>query len=215
MARLSAAGARVEPLAAPEVSEALGLAATLSAAEAYGRWRDLIEANPDAMFPRILERFRGGATVQAAEFVASWLRLDAARLAWADGVAAADAVILPTAPILPPDAERLMTDEAYYVAENLLALRNTRIASLLGLCAITLPAGEPSCGIMLMGPAGARGGCCVWLPPRSARWADGQRAKRSQFSARAPRPCGVFSGPAGNSGYRACKRGDTTPVMRQ
>jgi aspartyl-tRNA(Asn)/glutamyl-tRNA(Gln) amidotransferase subunit A len=39
------------------------------------------------------------------------------------------------------------------VAENLLALRNTRIANLLGLCAITLPAGEPSCGISLMGPA--------------------------------------------------------------
>jgi aspartyl-tRNA(Asn)/glutamyl-tRNA(Gln) amidotransferase subunit A len=157
VARLSAAGARIERLAAPEVVEALGLAALLSSAEAYGQWRDVIEPTPEVMFPRILERFRGGATVLAADYVAAWLRLDALRLAWADRVAAADAVILPTAPILPPDAQRLMTDDAYYVAENLLALRNTRIASLLGLCALTLPAGEPSCGISLVAPAGQEG----------------------------------------------------------
>jgi aspartyl-tRNA(Asn)/glutamyl-tRNA(Gln) amidotransferase subunit A len=154
LARFAAAGARIERLEAPEVSEALGLAALLSSAEAYGQWRTVIEAAPEVMFPRILDRFRGGAGVSAADFVAAWLRLDALRAIWSARVAGADAVILPTAPILPPDAARLMTDDAYYVTENLLALRNTRIASLLGLCALTLPAGEPSCGISLMGLPG-------------------------------------------------------------
>jgi aspartyl-tRNA(Asn)/glutamyl-tRNA(Gln) amidotransferase subunit A len=153
VARLGAAGARIEQLAAPEVTEAMGLAALLFTAEAYAIWRDTIEAAPQKMFPRILERFRSGAGFTAADYVAGWRRLRELRRIWADRVAGADAVILPTAPILPPQANRLMTDDAYYVAENLLALRNTRIANLLGLSAVTLPAGVPSCGISLMGPA--------------------------------------------------------------
>ena len=153
VARLGAAGARIEQLAAPEVTEAMGLAALLFTAEAYAIWRDTIEAAPQKMFPRILERFRSGSGFTAADYVAGWRRLRALRRIWADRVAGADAVILPTAPILPPQANRLMTDDAYYVAENLLALRNTRIANLLGLSAVTLPAGAPSCGISLMGPA--------------------------------------------------------------
>jgi aspartyl-tRNA(Asn)/glutamyl-tRNA(Gln) amidotransferase subunit A len=155
VAKLITAGARVQPVKAPEVTEAMGLAAALFTAEAYGQWRDVIEAAPDRMFPRILDRFRSGAGVLATDYLAGWRRLEALRAIWADRVAGADAVILPTAPILPPDANRLMTDDAYYVTENLLALRNTRIGNLLGLCALTLPAGEPSCGISLMGAAGA------------------------------------------------------------
>jgi len=46
-----------------------------------------------------------------------------------------------------------MTDDGYYVSENLLALRNTRIANLMGICALTLPTSQPSCGITLMGAA--------------------------------------------------------------
>ena len=153
VARLAAAGARVQRLEAPEVAEAMALAPVLFTAEAYAIWRDVIEAAPQKMFPRILERFRSGAGFSAADYVAGWRRLRGLRRIWADRVGSAEAVILPTAPILPPHANRLMTDDAYYVSENLLALRNTRIANLLGLCAVTLPAGEPSCGISLMGPA--------------------------------------------------------------
>jgi aspartyl-tRNA(Asn)/glutamyl-tRNA(Gln) amidotransferase subunit A len=64
-------------------------------------------------------------------------------------VAGFDAVILPSAPILPPNAHRLMSDDTYYVSENLLALRNTRIGNLMGSCALTLPTGHPSCGLMV------------------------------------------------------------------
>jgi aspartyl-tRNA(Asn)/glutamyl-tRNA(Gln) amidotransferase subunit A len=155
--RLGRAGARIERVTAPEVTEALGLAAILSAAEAYGIWRETIEAAPEKMFPRILDRFRSGAQFSATEYVAAWRRLTTLRSTWADRVAEFDAVLLPTAPILPPDANRLMTDDAYYVTENLLALRNTRIGSLMGVCALTLPTSQPSCGISLMAGAGDEG----------------------------------------------------------
>ena len=59
---------------------------------------------------------------------------------------------MPSAPILPPNIERLGSDHDYYVTENLLALRNTRIGNMMGLSAITLPVkGHPSCGVILMG----------------------------------------------------------------
>lgn len=153
MARLAAKGARIERGAIPEVTEAMALAGVLFTSEAYGIWRDVIEAAPEKMYPRILERFRSGALVSAANYVAAWRRMRELRQRWAERVAGYDAVILPTAPILPPNAQRLMTDDAYYVTENLLALRNTRIANLFGVCAITLPTGQPSCGISLMGQA--------------------------------------------------------------
>ena len=65
-----------------------------------------------------------------------------------------DAVLLPTTANLPPKLERLLAEPDHYAAENLLALRNTNLANLLGLCALTLPAGVPSCGVMAMAQAG-------------------------------------------------------------
>ncbi len=152
--RLARAGVRLSHLQAPEVTEAMALAAPLFTAEAYGLWKTEIERAPDLMFPRILERFRSGAEVAAADYVAGWRRLDVLRRQWAARVAEFDAVILPTAPILPPDAARLISDDTYFVTENLLSLRNTRIGNLLGVCAITLPTGTPSAGLMIMAQAG-------------------------------------------------------------
>jgi aspartyl-tRNA(Asn)/glutamyl-tRNA(Gln) amidotransferase subunit A len=154
IARLARAGAQVTRITAPEVAEAMGLAAILFTAEAYGIWRDTIEKAPEKMFPRILERFRSGGTFQAADYVAAWRRLHTLRDLWSARAAAFDAVLVPTSPILPPDANRLMTDDVYYLTENLLALRNTRIGNLMGLCALTLPTSQPSCGVSLMGGAG-------------------------------------------------------------
>ena len=152
--RLSRAGAVLETVKIPEVVEAMSLAAITFTAEAYGIWGKTIEAAPEKMFPRILERFRSGAAFSAADYVAAWRRLEELRKVWAAKTAAYDAVILPTAPILPPDAQRLLDDNDYYVTENLLALRNTRIGNMFGLCGVTLPTGQPSCGISFMAGPG-------------------------------------------------------------
>lgn len=154
LARLARGGARLERIAVPEMAEALALAGILFTAEAWAIWRDTIEAAPQKMFPRILDRFRSGAGVAAADYIAGWRRLEAIRALWRDRVAGFDAVALPTSPILPPDRERLMTDADYYVSENLLALRNTRIGNLMDGCALSLPTSEPSCGLMLLAGCG-------------------------------------------------------------
>ncbi|MCC7321126.1 MAG: amidase [Rubellimicrobium sp.] len=151
VARLADAGASIDRVALPELAEAMSLSGILLTTEAYAIWRDRIEAAPDRMYPPIRDRFRLGGAHSGADFIAAWRRLRAIRAIWADRMAPFDAVLAPTAPILPPDAARLQTDPDYFAAENLLALRNTRIGNLMGLCALTLPTGLPMTGIMLLG----------------------------------------------------------------
>ncbi len=150
--RLQDAGTTVDTVDLPFVNDMLALSPLLYAPEAYGIWKDVIEAAPDKMFQPILERFRGGSAVSAADFVAAWRKLGSYRQMWAEATAQYDAVVIPTAPNLPPDADRLMRDEDYYVTENLLTLRNTRIGNLLGNCSLTLPTGVPSTGILFIAP---------------------------------------------------------------
>ncbi len=152
--RLNAAGAAIDRADSAAVIEAMETTLSLYTAEAYGIWGEVIEANPDKMFHRIRDRFRQGADVKAATFVALWRRLNALREIFYAETAAYDAILIPTAANLPPDVARLDTDDDYFVTENLLTLRNTRVGNLMGLCALTLPTGVPSTGIMLMAHPG-------------------------------------------------------------
>ena len=148
--RLSAAGAQITQITAPEVAEALSLAAILFPAEAYAIWGPTIEAAPHKMFPRILDRFRSGTQIPATDYITARRRLTELRAIFTERTRGFDAILLPTSAILPPHAKRLMTEDAYYVSENLLALRNTRIGNLMDQCVLTLPTGHASCGLSLM-----------------------------------------------------------------
>jgi aspartyl-tRNA(Asn)/glutamyl-tRNA(Gln) amidotransferase subunit A len=148
--RLANAGAIIDTVEVPELAEVMPLSGVLYTAEAYGLWRDVIEANPQLMYDQVLERFRLGAKFSGPDYVAAWAKLRGARRAWDRATAGYDAVLCPTAPNLPPNVDRLASDSDYYVTENLLTLRNTRIGNLMGLCALTLPTGTASCGISLM-----------------------------------------------------------------
>ena len=147
---LSEAGAKVSEIEVKFLSEANSISGSLFASEAYGTWKTKIEASPKLMFPEILARFRSGAEVRAADFVENWQKLHRFRTEFGEITKGFDALLCPTAPILPPSVERLFNDKEYYVSENLLSLRYTRVANLMGLCAITLPTGEPSCGFMML-----------------------------------------------------------------
>lgn len=150
--RLAQAGAVITRAALPCVADALALSGVIYTPETYAQWRDVIESAPDKMFPPVLARFRQGRDHAATDYIAAWAALDGLRAQYLALTAGYDAVLIPTAPILPPNAQRLLTDPAFFTAENLLALRNTRIGNLMGLCALTLPTGVPSTGLSLMAP---------------------------------------------------------------
>ena len=149
--RLEAAGSVVETIAVPAVEEAAALGPTLFPAEAYAQWRERIEADGKKMYGPVRTRFLQGKTIYAADYIAAWHDLNCLRLMYRDAVAGFDAVLLPSCPIMPPKMDALLADDVYFTERNLMALQNTRIGNLLGLAAITLPTGVPSCGIMIQG----------------------------------------------------------------
>ncbi|UWQ79111.1 amidase [Leisingera sp. S132] len=151
MDRLKDAGAEIVPLELPALDDAMGLSPILYTTEAYGLWKDVIEAAPQLMYAEILERFRSGAQFGGPDYVAAWAKLEQCRMAWDQAVAGFDAVLSPVSPILPPNLDRLQSDHDYYVRSNLMALRNTRIGNLMGLCGLSLPTGIPSCGLQVLG----------------------------------------------------------------
>jgi aspartyl-tRNA(Asn)/glutamyl-tRNA(Gln) amidotransferase subunit A len=152
--RLAAAGAILERSASPEVAEALTYSVPIYTEEGYAEWGEAIEADPDVMFHQILKRFRGGRQFDGPTYMRIRHRLEWLRARFRASVAGYAAVLMPTTPNLPPNVDRLLTDDAYYAEENLLTLRNTRIGNMLDLCGITLPSGTPSVGVMAMSPAG-------------------------------------------------------------
>ena len=152
--RLGNAGARIETGDSAAVNEAMETTLSLYTAEAYGTWGKVIEADPEKMNHRIRDRFRQGASIMASDFVALWQRLRALRAEFYAATAEYDAVLIPSAANLPPNVERLDSDDDYFVTENLLTLRNTRVGNLMGLCGVTLPTGVPSTGLMMMSHPG-------------------------------------------------------------
>ena len=147
---LSKYGFKIEEIEVAEVESALALSSLVYPSEAYAEWHDDIEALPDLMYEEILQRFRGGRDVLASDYLKAMRDLEVFKRKYVEKTSEFDGVILPTCPILPPNLERLKSDNGYYVSQNLMALRNTRIANLLGICALTIPTNHLSCGVSIM-----------------------------------------------------------------
>ena len=157
IAALTAAGAAVERGAVPEFEEidsCLDSHGGIVTAEGYVQWREFIDERPADIDPDVLARFHQGRAMSAADI--ETVRAAARRLAPAlyRRMAAFDAVLAPTSPILPPPLAALRDDRDAYARANALALRNTRIGNVLPCCALTLPCGGGPAGLMAMAPAG-------------------------------------------------------------
>ncbi len=159
LARLSAAGALVREEPFPEFADIAPMNAKggFTAAESYAVHRRLLEEKGAAYDPRVSVRVRRGAEQSAADY----LDLVAARNALVDGATARlapfDALVLPTAPILPPRIADLATDDAAYGKANLAALRNPTLINMIDGCAISLPlsgTGGAPVGLMLAASGG-------------------------------------------------------------
>ncbi len=150
--QLERAGAKISSAHVPIIDEAMALAGVLYTTEAYATWQDEIEAAPEKMYDAVRVRFETGRDYSGVEYVRAWQRLDAIRDEYAALTAGYDAVILPSSSIMPPNMQRLIDDSEYFVAENLLALNNTRMGNLTGGAGLTIPTATPSAGLMFMSP---------------------------------------------------------------
>jgi len=134
------------------------------AAEAWAIWGELINSAPNKVFTDVRIRMEKGAKATSgtryAELTQSLSRLSEDYLA---STAHLDAVIMPTVADVPPPLADIAAREGY-AAANQGALRFTRLANMLGLCALTIPCGmtrpakgQPPLpvGLMLMGPPDA------------------------------------------------------------
>ncbi|MCP5088542.1 MAG: amidase [Rhodobacteraceae bacterium] len=151
LSAIGAAGAKISEIELPSVSEIMLLSGCLFTTEAYATWQTEIEAHPELMYHEILERFSAGRNFTGVEYVASQKKMLYLRREYYRQTMEYDAVLMPTSPLLPPNRKRLESDSQYYINANLLALRNTRVGNLMGLCGLNLPTGRPSCGLMVLG----------------------------------------------------------------
>ena len=153
--RLEAAGAAVLRQPVPVLRDANALSVTLYSGEAWAIWRDLLTEKGHMVYSEISQRIEAGRDLAAADYIDARRALLRHRRTWRETTAGFDAVITPTSPILPPEAERLASDGDYYKARNLLALRNTRAGNLMDCCGLSLPTGVPSTGLQMLAPAGS------------------------------------------------------------
>ncbi|MEM9780934.1 MAG: amidase family protein [Pseudomonadota bacterium] len=153
---LAKAGCRVTrgPLTAlAEVVEAATEISPVVTAEGWQAWGSAIAAAPDTLWPPIEARFRAGQDTSDETLAAAKTRFDTLRHEVEAHIAEHGLLVLPTVPCPPPKVARVLADAAYFADRNLKALSHTRLFNLMAMCALTLPTGTPSVGLMLVAPA--------------------------------------------------------------
>jgi Asp-tRNA(Asn)/Glu-tRNA(Gln) amidotransferase A subunit family amidase len=154
VSRLRGAGAQVEEIDLPELSELVSLQTRCSfaAVESWAWHRDLLEARESAYDPRVAQRIRKGQAVPAADYLA----LRQARSDWIQRMDARlrgfDALLSPTVPCVAPPIASVAQDDDRFFRVNALLLRNPSVVNMLDGCAISLPCHRPGdwpVGLML------------------------------------------------------------------
>ena len=140
---LSYAGARLVEFSLPEVDEVYQVfrRGGIAAAEFYTFLNAELPNHLEDLDPMVFQRMDAAAEMTATEYLERrWLIERSARSANAR-MATVDVVATPTVAITPPTVEEVSTLDGYK-GTNLLALRNTCIANLLRMCAVS-PACSP------------------------------------------------------------------------
>lgn len=153
------AGARLTAMALPEAGDAFDLfrqgsvvASELNAflASELPGWRDTLD-------PNVAFRVSAAFALDSEEIAGRRARLAKLAASAANAMSGIDVIVSPAVPVTAPRLADVTEPKAYSAA-NLAALSNTCLANILGLCAITIPAGLDASGIpaglQLMGRAG-------------------------------------------------------------
>jgi len=146
---LQRAGARVVRSDIHECNDLLPLGPILFPYEAWQRWGEAIEAQPDLMFEPIRNRFGSGKDVTREQYDLAWAEMMEMRSSFNKRISIYDAVLAPTVAIKPPVVADLVQDYDLFSATNMMALRNTRFFNMLGCCVLSLPTSTPTAGLMV------------------------------------------------------------------
>jgi aspartyl-tRNA(Asn)/glutamyl-tRNA(Gln) amidotransferase subunit A len=148
-------GATVETRELPmiqELDELYTRYGSFASHEALALYGELLSTRLSDMDPRVTARILQHQGRPAQDYVRLQLERRRLRQAFWNECREVNAVLAPTAPILPPKLEDLALDEAYY-RTNGLCLRNTTPFNLLGVPAVSVPcagtAGGLSVGFMI------------------------------------------------------------------
>lgn len=162
VAVLERAGASVVPVELGEATEAyeLFLRGGLAGVELAAFLSDSLPELVDRLDPAVRDRVRASEAMTAVEYLHRRSRLASLAASASVRLREVDAMITPTVAVSPPALSELRDLDGYRRI-NLLALRNTSIGNLLGLCAISIPAGRDALGLpvgmQLLAPAGRDG----------------------------------------------------------
>ena len=119
-------------------------------AEAYLEWKNLVDKFGSLMDKDVLNRMLRGKEMEKKSLNSIYNAEESLSKSLHISIDNYDAILMPTIPILPPTIQKVENDRKTYDSFNSLALRNTRIANSLRLCAISLPLPEKHpIGIML------------------------------------------------------------------
>ena len=157
LSKMSAAGARIVEIKLPELDEIAGInrLGPFSIVEGYTWHRESLETRGHLYDPIIAERFRGGASASAADYIDLVKGRNALIERTAKATADFDAIAMPTVAVVAPRIDSFTGDMDHWLASNALIMRNTYVGNFLDRPAITLPCHPPGSGpvgLMLVGP---------------------------------------------------------------
>jgi aspartyl-tRNA(Asn)/glutamyl-tRNA(Gln) amidotransferase subunit A len=147
---LERAGATVERRPVDTLEEVVEVTArygTLTAAEAYNEYRDIIDSDAAKKVDRrVVSRILAGKRMSASDLLSiQWERqrlIAKLRAQLGDGLLA-----MPTTPLTAPPIAPLESDDDTFYAVNLRTLRNTVLGNILDLCGLALPNGRDAAGL--------------------------------------------------------------------
>ena len=150
LAALAEAGATIRRERVGVLDELVEMTArhgTLTAAEAYHEFRDLIEGDRVGEIDRrVVRRIVDGRRMTAHDLLS--IQRGRRRLQAALAAQMGDALLAwPTTPITAPEAAPLEADDEVFHRVNLLSLRNTMPGNVLDLCCIAMPNGTNPAGM--------------------------------------------------------------------
>ena len=148
LAELEAAGARITKVDIPDLDEVDKIFRTggLSSFEFASFIQDVLPDFLEDIDPMVGSRFDKMAALTAADYQGRLRRMAAVSKAAHAAMANLHAVVGPTVPITPPKVADVQDPKAYMKA-NLMAARNTTVANLLAMSAVTIPVALDAAGM--------------------------------------------------------------------